>query len=168
MHLLFNSMRSQHPDNICSLLPRMWSSNDMESSRGFDRATNGRRLEQQRVRRCSLSCCCFGRGVFTAHLILTTTLITVANHCRRGEHIVTVKTHYPQSNGILVPFDDKIKRVFIVVRNPLKSIPSFFNHIYEMRNHLPVHSKRPPLEEWLKWRDAYVDTEIAEYKKFMT
>lgn len=89
------------------------------------------------------------------------------NNNGRGSEVVTVKTHYPQSNGILVDFDEQIKRGFIVVRNPMKSIPSFFNHIYEMRNHLPVHSERAPLEEWIKWRNAYLDIEIAEYKKFI-
>ena len=52
------------------------------------------------------------------------------NNNGRGEEVITVKTHYPQSNGILVEFDEKIQRGFIVVRNPMKSIPSFFNHIY--------------------------------------
>jgi len=89
------------------------------------------------------------------------------NNNGRGEEVVTVKTHYPQSNGILVDFDEKIQRGFIVIRNPMKSIPSFFNHIYEMRNHLPVHSERAPLEEWIKWRNAYLETEIAEYRKFI-
>ena len=89
------------------------------------------------------------------------------NNNGRGEEVITVKTHYPQSNGILVEFDEKIQRGFIVVRNPMKSIPSFFNHIFEMRNHLPVHSERAPVEEWVKWRNAYLDTEIAEYKKFI-
>lgn len=89
------------------------------------------------------------------------------NNNGRGSNVVTVKTHYPQSNGILVEFDEQIKRVFIVIRNPMKSIPSFFNHIYEMRNHLPVHSERAPLAEWTKWRDAYLDIEVAEYKKFI-
>lgn len=89
------------------------------------------------------------------------------NNNGRGAEVVTVKTHYPQSNGILVDFDEKIGRAFIVIRNPIKSIPSFFNHIYEMRNHLPVHSERAPLEEWLKWRNAYIETEISEYKKFI-
>ena len=89
------------------------------------------------------------------------------NNNGRGEEVITVKTHYPQSNGILVDFDEKIQRGFIVVRNPMKSIPSFFNHIYEMRNHLPVHSERAPVDEWIKWRNAYIDTEIAEYKKFI-
>ncbi len=46
-------------------------------------------------------------------------------------------------------------------------IVQFFNHIYEMRNHLPVHSERAPVQEWVKWRNAYVDIEIAEYKKFV-
>lgn len=89
------------------------------------------------------------------------------NNNGRGSDVVTVKTHYPQSNGILVEFDERIQRVFVVLRNPMKSIPSFFNHIYEMRNHLPVHSERAPLAEWTKWRDAYLDIEIAEYKKFV-
>lgn len=89
------------------------------------------------------------------------------NNNGRASSVVTVKTHYPQSNGILVEFDERIKRVFVVLRNPMKSIPSFFNHIYEMRNHLPVHSERAPLSEWTKWRDAYLDIEIAEYKKFV-
>ncbi|KAL7463427.1 hypothetical protein ACHAXS_003794 [Conticribra weissflogii] len=89
------------------------------------------------------------------------------NNNGRGRDVVTVKTHYPQSNGILVDFNDEIKRAFVVVRNPLKSIPSFFNHIYEMRNHLPVHSQRAPVDEWVKWRDHYLDIEIDEYKKFM-
>ena len=89
------------------------------------------------------------------------------NNNGRGREVVTVKTHYPQSNGILVDFDLEIQRAFVVVRNPLQSIPSFFNHIYEMRNHLPVHSQRAPVEEWIKWRDHYLDIEIDEYKKFM-
>ncbi|KAL7511567.1 hypothetical protein ACHAXN_008521 [Cyclotella atomus] len=88
------------------------------------------------------------------------------NNNGRGDKVVTVKTHYPQSNGILPEFDDKINRAFLVVRNPMQSIPSFFNHIYEMRNHLPVHSERAPLEEWIKWRDHYLEEEIREYKKF--
>lgn len=89
------------------------------------------------------------------------------NNNGRGDEVITVKTHYPQSNGILVEFDEKIHRGFIVIRNPMKSIPSFFNHIFEMRNHLPVHSERAPVEEWVKWRNAYLAEEIAEYKKFI-
>ncbi|KAL7480411.1 hypothetical protein ACHAW6_006105 [Cyclotella cf. meneghiniana] len=89
------------------------------------------------------------------------------NNNGRGDKVVTVKTHYPQSNGILPEFDERITRAFLVVRNPMQSIPSFFNHIYEMRNHLPVHSERAPVEEWIKWRDHYLEEEITEYKKFM-
>ncbi len=46
------------------------------------------------------------------------------NNNGRGSEVVTVKTHYPQSNGILPDFDDRIHRAFIVIRNPLESIPS--------------------------------------------
>ncbi|EJK74704.1 hypothetical protein THAOC_03600, partial [Thalassiosira oceanica] len=94
------------------------------------------------------------------------------NNNGRGKDVITVKTHYPQSNGILVDFDHEILsyligRAFVIIRNPMKSIPSFFNHIYEMRNHLPVHSERAPVEEWVKWRNAYLQIEIDEYKKFI-
>jgi len=89
------------------------------------------------------------------------------NNNGRGSDVITIKTHYPQSNGILVDFDEQIGRAFVIIRNPMKSIPSFFNHIYETRNHLPVHSERAPVEEWVKWRNAYLDIEIAEYKKFI-
>lgn len=89
------------------------------------------------------------------------------NNNGRGDAVVTVKTHYPQSNGVRVEFDGRIQRAFIVIRNPMHSIPSFFNHIYEVRNHLSVHSERAPVEDWIKWRDAYLETEISEYKKFI-
>jgi len=89
------------------------------------------------------------------------------NNNGRGSEVVTVKTHYPQSNGILPEFDEMIHRVFIIIRNPIKSIPSFFNHIYEMRNHLAVHTTRAPVEDWVKWRNAYLDIEIEEYKNFI-
>ena len=46
------------------------------------------------------------------------------NNNGRGSEVVTVKTHYPQSNGILPEFDERIHRAFIVIRNPLESIPS--------------------------------------------
>ena len=46
------------------------------------------------------------------------------NNNGRGSEVVTIKTHYPQSNGILPDFDDRIHRAFIVIRNPLESIPS--------------------------------------------
>jgi hypothetical protein len=46
------------------------------------------------------------------------------NNNGRGSEVVTVKTHFPQSNGILPDFDERIHRAFIVIRNPLESIPS--------------------------------------------
>ena len=89
------------------------------------------------------------------------------NNNGRGSEVATVKTHYPNSNGVLPEFDEKIGRAFIVIRNPIKSIPSLFNHIYEIRNHIPVHTTKAPVEEWVKWRNAYWETEIEEYKKFI-
>ena len=85
----------------------------------------------------------------------------------RGKRVVTVKTHYPHNAGKLVPFDDEIKRALVIIRNPIASIPSFFNHIYEIKNHLPVHSERAPVAAWIEWRDRLAMPEIDKFGRFV-
>lgn len=69
---------------------------------------------------------------------------------------------------ILVPFlfdykvswDNEIKRALVIIRNPMGAIPSFFNHIYEIKNHLPIHSERAPVEAWIEWRDKFAENQV--------
>jgi hypothetical protein len=85
----------------------------------------------------------------------------------RGKRVVTVKTHYPHDAGRLVPWDDEINRALVIIRNPMHAIPSFFNHIYEMKNHLPVHSQRAPVDAWIEWRDRLAAIQISRFEKFV-
>jgi len=85
----------------------------------------------------------------------------------RGKRVVTVKTHYPHHAGQLVEWDDEINRALVVIRNPMAAIPSFFNHIYEMKNHLPVHSERAPVADWIEWRDRLAKQQITKFGDFV-
>ncbi len=53
------------------------------------------------------------------------------------ENIVSIKTHYPSSEGTPLPGADSIPRAILLIRNPLYSIPSYFNFVYEFQNNLP-------------------------------
>ncbi|KAL9180549.1 hypothetical protein ACHAXT_011002 [Thalassiosira profunda] len=85
----------------------------------------------------------------------------------RGKRVVTVKTHYPHDAGQLVSWDDEINRALVIIRNPMSAIPSFFNHIYEIKNHLPIHSQRAPVSDWIEWRDRLAMPQIRKYAKFV-
>mmetsp|Transcript_28192 Transcript_28192/g.42455 ORF Transcript_28192/g.42455 Transcript_28192/m.42455 type:complete len:356 (-) Transcript_28192:146-1213(-) len=83
-------------------------------------------------------------------------------------HVVSVKTHYPNRNGIsLEAFDDHFHGALLVIRNPIKAIPSFFNFWYERINHLENHSVRAPTEEWIAFRDANLGEQLKSWRKHM-
>ena len=82
--------------------------------------------------------------------------------------VVTVKTHYPNRNGIsLEGFDSDFHGAILVVRNPVKAIPSFFNFWYERLNHLENHSVRAPKEDWILFRDANLMEQLKSWMKHM-
>ena len=84
------------------------------------------------------------------------------------KHVVSVKTHYPNRNGIsLADFDDDFHGALLVVRNPVKAIPSFFNFWYERINHLENHSVRAPKEEWIAFRDANLKEQLKSWQNHM-
>ncbi|KAL7475942.1 hypothetical protein ACHAW6_001834 [Cyclotella cf. meneghiniana] len=89
------------------------------------------------------------------------------NNNGRGDRVVAVSTHYPHSNGVLPPFDQRITRAFLVLRNPMQSIPSFFDDVFETINHFPVHGERDPMAEWITWRDHFLEDGMREYEKFI-
>ena len=81
-----------------------------------------------------------------------------------ADEVVSVKTHYPQSNGRQVPWEDEIKRAIVLLRSPLHAIPSYHNYIYEYENKLPPHSTRAPVEAWIEWRDAHFLKELVAWQ----
>jgi hypothetical protein len=86
---------------------------------------------------------------------------------KRGHRVVTVKTHYPHDAGQLVSWDNRIKRALVIIRNPINAIPSFFNHIYEIKNNLAIHSQRAPVNDWIEWRDRLALIQINRFAKFI-
>ncbi len=81
-----------------------------------------------------------------------------------ADEVVSVKTHYPQSNGRQVPWEDKISRAIVLLRSPLHAIPSYHNYLYEYQNKLPPHSTRAPVEAWIEWRDAHFLKELVAWQ----
>lgn len=86
---------------------------------------------------------------------------------KRGHRVVTVKTHYPHDAGQLVSWDNRINRALVIIRTPINAIPSFFNHIYEIKNNLAIHSQRAPVNDWIEWRDRLAMVQINRFAKFV-
>jgi len=80
-------------------------------------------------------------------------------------NMVSIKTHYPSHEGREVPGAENIPRTILLLRHPLHSIPSYYNYLFEMENHLENHSTRAPLEAWIAWRDANFDRQLQVWKK---
>jgi hypothetical protein len=81
------------------------------------------------------------------------------------ENIVSIKTHYPSNEGRPLPGADSIPRAILLIRDPLYSIPSYYNFIYEYQNGLAGHSVRAPLEEWIKWRNDNFDRQMQVWRR---
>jgi len=80
-------------------------------------------------------------------------------------NIVSIKTHYPSNEGREIPGAENIPRAILLIRDPLQSIPSYFNFLYEYQNNLPGHSTKAPLEEWIKWRNDNLDRQLQVWRR---
>ena len=79
--------------------------------------------------------------------------------------VVSIKSHYPahgSSEELFRPFYD-VDRSVLLIRNPLKSMPSFLSYLYEQENGLENHSTRVPLEQWIEWRDENFHKELQSW-----
>jgi len=79
--------------------------------------------------------------------------------------VVAIKSHYPahgSTEKIFMPFA-KVDRSVLLLRNPLKSMPSFLSYLYERENNLVNHSTRVPLEKWIEWRDEHFQKELMSW-----
>ena len=84
---------------------------------------------------------------------------------KRRNDVVSVKTLYPSRTLDIAPsfFNRDMKRMILLIRNPLHAIPSHFNHIYWQRNGLPLHTGQPPESEWAAWRDENFMKEMESW-----
>jgi len=79
--------------------------------------------------------------------------------------VIAIKSHYPahgSTDALFKPFAN-VDASVLLVRNPLKSMPSFLSYLYEREHDLENHSTRVPLDEWIKWRDAHFAKEIMSW-----
>lgn len=81
------------------------------------------------------------------------------------KNVVSIKTHYPSNEGRLMDGAENVPRAILLIRNPLHSIPSYFNFLYEYKNNLPGHSTKAPLEEWIKWRNDNFDRQVQVWRR---
>ena len=85
---------------------------------------------------------------------------------------ITIKTHYPHRAGKELDLygaeSDGIDRGLLLLRNPRDAFQSFHNFKFEKENGLPNHSRRAPVEEWLKWRtDNVFDRQLLYWEEFV-
>ena len=79
--------------------------------------------------------------------------------------VVSIKSHYPahgSSEALFKPFS-KVDRSVLLIRNPVKAMPSFLSYLYEQENGLVNHSTRVPVEHWIEWRDAHFNKELQSW-----
>ncbi len=86
-------------------------------------------------------------------------------HHHRGDKydMITIKTHFP-ARPHNVEGNRMMTKVILLLRNPLYSIPSYHNFLYEEENDIPNHTMKAPVESWIKWRDDHVYEEIAKWR----
>ncbi len=86
-------------------------------------------------------------------------------HVNRGDKydMITIKTHFPARKHN-VQGNRLMSKVILLLRNPLYSIPSYHNFLYEEENDIPNHTVKAPLETWIKFRDDHIYEEIAKWR----
>ena len=93
-----------------------------------------------------------------------------------GKKFAFMKSNYPQHEGIW-SFSDKMNQVILLVRNPRWALPSYLNLLHEIEysvnwetsyaNRENVYTMRPPLEDWIVWREIRFDAEIKKWGWFI-
>jgi len=79
---------------------------------------------------------------------------------------IAIKTHYPAREH-QVEGAGLMDRVILQLRNPLYSLPSHANYMYEHNNGLPDHTVRAPLSFWYDWRNNNFKNEIGLWRKHL-
>ena len=85
--------------------------------------------------------------------------------CKDRNDYLTVKTHFPTGNSPGKSFERfaSVQRSVLLIRNPAKAMPSWFSFIYEREHHVPGHSAKAPLEEWINFRGKNFNTSLQAW-----
>lgn len=108
-----------------------------------------------------------GSGAQMAHYLIEaiTGLEAGDEWIHRGDTYdhITIKTHYPARQH-QIEGKRLMQRVILLLRNPIHSIPSYHNYIYENNHQIPDHTVRAPPDAWVEWRDDNFDAEIRSWR----
>lgn len=144
----------QHPYGDCEIPPHRFANHELGTLYQPAFPGSGSRMTYELVQ------------ALTGYTISNDHNYAVDPNVRRK--VVSVKTHYPNRNGIsLEDFDEDFHGAILVIRNPIKAIPSFYNFWYERLNHLENHSVRAPKEEWIAYRDANLEEQLRSWRWHM-
>lgn len=89
---------------------------------------------------------------------------------KRRNDVVSMKTYHPRIHDHLKPgfWNRDMKRVILLVRNPLDSIPSYYDHLYWNQKNIAEHSIQVQKEDWERWRDKMFLKEFDKWVKLFT
>lgn len=90
-------------------------------------------------------------------------------HCAVGR-TATCKTHWPvfrRHPPLEVP-NEFHESAILLIRNPAKALPSYFNYEWEYHHNITDHSQQAPEGAWIEWRDANFGKQIRVWKRLVT
>eukprot|EP00538_Stauroneis_constricta_P002819 CAMPEP_0119567852 /NCGR_PEP_ID=MMETSP1352-20130426/37210_1 /TAXON_ID=265584 /ORGANISM="Stauroneis constricta, Strain CCMP1120" /LENGTH=260 /DNA_ID=CAMNT_0007617161 /DNA_START=17 /DNA_END=799 /DNA_ORIENTATION=- len=85
----------------------------------------------------------------------------------------TCKTHCPKNSATCPPKNPEDPRrlqpnAWLLLRNPMTSIPSRFNFQYEKRSNVKHHTKQMPEAAWKKMRNERIDADLNLWARTIT
>lgn len=86
----------------------------------------------------------------------------------RGQgEVIVVRTNYPHGTPKLASYD--VNRAFVVLRNPLTAIPSYFDQLYELNSHVAAGaSSAETTAAFVKWRDDYLSDQLLLWEQSLS
>lgn len=90
----------------------------------------------------------------------------------RGQgEVIVLRTHFPHTTGKLAAYDDFVPRAFVILRNPLHAIRSYFDQLYAKSHRLPIagsDSEERQRAAWITWRDSEFSSQLLLYREFVS
>jgi hypothetical protein len=89
-----------------------------------------------------------------------------------GKKFAFMKSNYPQHEGIW-SFGKKMNQAILLVRNPRWALPNYQHMLHSIdwessyKHRFQVYTMRPPIEDWIVWRELRFDAEIKKWGWFI-
>ena len=99
------------------------------------------------------------------------------NHYRCRNLPPICKTHYPSYDRHTVQVitadptyfvDHFSQSTMILLRNPSKALPSWFNWLWERQHKVKSHTQFGPEVDWKAWRNKFFNRQVQKWKSILT